>query len=211
MKFLYLILLTTATFCYDSELLNYPQILKAKYELFDEIKKEIYSNPMPNNYKDYLNTLEFSGDFLFDIIPFDNWKHESEKFVLLLADNKEEKDYISKCFILFPFTGRLSLRLKNNKGNNGNFFSNPPSPYVNKFRSLSAKIITTSKGKFVVIICIKAMTVALPNKSSGKVKVCSTTNTVFKKCTEYEIDEAAKATGIAFYYSKIKEKMNAYN
>ena len=96
MKFLYLILLVTATFCYDSELLNDPVIFKTKYEMFDLVKKEIYSNPMPVNYKDYLNRLKSSVDFIFDIIPIDNWKQESEK-ILQLAKDEFEKNNLSGC------------------------------------------------------------------------------------------------------------------
>ena len=88
MKFLYLILLVTATFCYDSELLNDPEIFKAKYAAIDYIKKEIYSNPMPVNYKDYLDRLESSVDFIIDIIPIDNWKQETKKLLLLVNGEK---------------------------------------------------------------------------------------------------------------------------
>ena len=201
MKFLYLILLTTATFCYDSELLNYPEVLKAKYQMFDVIKKFAYSNPMPDNYKDYLNTLEFSGNFFFDIIPIDNWEQESKK-ILLLADVEGKDDLLS------------SLKVAKFAVNSG--FSRKIAEVASSFLSMvkshtfQSHKVTTSKGKFIMFYYIKRMTVSVPKKESGKVKVCHTTNSIFKKCAEYEINEAVKKTAQAFLYSKIKEKMDDY-
>ena len=83
--------------------------------------------------------------------------------------------------------------------------------YLVKNHSFLFYTVTTSKGEFVLFNYIKAATIASPNKSSGKVKVCTTTNTVFKKCAEYEISKAATATARAYIYSKIKEKMEDYN
>ena len=58
---------------------------------------------------------------------------------------------------------------------------------------------------------MKVLTAAIPKKASGNVKVCYTTNSVFKKCTEYEIYQAIKATDKAYVYSKINEKIGFYN
>ena len=81
---------------------------------------------------------------------------------------------------------------------------------MNKSHSFSSRVVTTSKGKFIMYFYIKGMTVSVPKKESGKVKVCHTTNSIFKKCAEYEINEAVKKTAQAFLYSKIKEKMDDY-
>ena len=202
MQFLYLILLTTATFCYDPEVLNYPEIFKAKYKILEKIKNNAYLNPVPNNYNDYLLELDFSGDFIFDIVPIDKWKQET-KFLTLLPDSEDDRK-------------QLAINL------DGTFFvpdfcfydnstNHRPEFYVNQYMFFCPQTITTSKGEFIMYYFIKGMTVAIPRKTSGNVKVCTTTNSIFKKCAEYGIGDAIKATALAYTYSKIKEKADAYD
>ena len=202
MKFLYLILLATATFCYDSELLNYPEVFKAKYSLFDEIKKLAYSNPMPDNYKDYLDKIQFSGNFLFDIIPIDNWKQEAKK-ILSIADSQKEKDWLSNIVDFSEFSD--SGGSKDSSDCNPNQFN----CIYNAFNYYS-NLVTTSKGKFVMYYYAKGVTFGVLKNKSGKVKVCKKTNVVFKICSEYELTDAALTTVKAYTYSKIKEKINNY-
>ena len=206
MKFLYIILLVTATFCYDSELLNDPVIFKAKYEMFDLVKKEIYSNPMPVNYKDYLNRLESSVDFIFDIIPIDNWKQEAKKKLLLLVDDEKGKNKDASSAIELAEYSDSSSSI----GDFGTDYQ-AGSYYFTDFIDFSSRSVTTSKGEFIMFRFMKVLTAAIPKKASGNVKVCYTTNSVFKKCTEYEIYQAIKATDKAYVYSKINEKIGFYN
>ena len=204
MKFLYLILLATATFCYDSELLNIAEVNKTKNQLFNEIKSHIKNNEIPENYKDYLDTLECSGNFIFDIIPIDNWKHESEK-ILLLADEGKEKTKLSECL---KSSGSSTWKMWQN--------DDPTCDYellncTSTFNDYQSWILKTSKGKFVMFYYARGLTSAKPNQKSKKVKMCYKTNTLIKKCIECNIREAAIKTIQACTYSKIKEKMDAYS
>ena len=205
MKFLYIILFITATFCYDSELLNNPAIFKAKYEMFDDIKKEIYSNPMPVNYKDYLVRFGSTINFFFDIIPIANWKQEASK-LLLLADSEKEKSEVSNMIenALLSETSGLS------DGDFGNDYK-AGSYYFTYLLKFNTQIITISKGKFIMFCFMKVFTAAIPKIESGNVKVCTTTDSIFKKCAEYEMYQAIKVTDKAYAYSRIKEKMDFYN
>ena len=204
MKFLYLILLTTATFCYDSQLLNYPEVLKAKYEIFDIIKKEIYSNPMPDNYKDYIDYFEFSGYFFFDIIPVNKLEQEFQKIVLL-SDNEDEKGDLLRGLNYTATAGELSFPPDTFRA------SMYGTLFFHMFRGFSSKLVTTSNSKFIMFYYIKALTTGSLKKLFEKIKMCSKTNSIFKKCGEYDIGDAVWATAKAYAYSKIKEKMSVYN
>ena len=204
MKFLYLILLATATFCYDTELLNIAEVNQTKNELIGELKDHIKNIEIPENYKDYLDTLECSGNFIFDIIPIDNWKQESEK-ILLLADEGKEKTKLSEC-------------LKSSGSSTWNIWQidRPTCDFkllncISTFYDYQSRTLKTSKGKFVMFYYARGLTSAKPNKSSKKVKVCYKTNTIIKKCIERSLWEAAETTIQAFTYAKIKEKMDAYS
>ena len=204
MKLLYLFLLATATFCYDSELLNIAEVNKTKNEWINELKGIVQHNEIPENYKDYLDTLECSGNFIFDIIPIDNWKQESEK-ILLLADEGKEKTELSKCL---KSSESSTVRTWNMYHSKCDFkLLNCVSPFYD-YRS---KMIETSKGKFIMLLYARGMTSAKPNQKSKIVKMCYKTNTIFKKCKELYIKQAAEITIRACTYSKIKEKMDAYS
>ena len=201
MQFLYLLLLTTATFCYDPEILNYTEIFIEKYKLLEEIKNNAYLNPVPNNYNDYLQILDFSGDFYFDIVPIDKWEQEY-KLLGRFAD-KKDRDHLLLNLEVAPFTDKPFFFQNNTEKG--------PGFCVYKYILFKAKEITISKGKFFMFYIIKAMTVAIAKKTSGNVKVCTTTNSIFKKCIEYSIGEAVEATAIAYANSKIKEQADVYN
>ena len=204
MQFLYLILLTTSILCSDLDVFSNPNILIAKYKLLESIKTEINFYPLPSNYKDYLEKLDSSLDFILDAIPIEDWEEESKK-LFLLANNKKEEN------------SSLLLQLENATNSNDYNFTMPydssaTNLYINKFIDFKSKLVTTSKGKYVVFYFIKAMTVAIfKDNVYSEVKVCTTTHTVFAKCSNYNSDEAAKGTAKAYTYSKIKESLEAFD
>ena len=204
MQFLYLILLTTSILCSDLDVFSNPNILIAKYKLLESIKTEINFYPLPSNYKDYLEKLDSSLDFILDAIPIEDWEEESKK-LFLLANNKKEEN------------SSLLLQLENATNSNDYNFTMPydssaTNLYINKFIDFKSKIVATSKGKYIVFYFIKAMTVALlKNTVFSEVTLCTTTHTLFRTCMKYNKNAAAKGTAIAYTYSKIKESLDAYD
>ena len=203
MQFLYLILLTTATFCYDPEVLNYPEIFKAKYKILEKIKNKAYLNPVPDNYNDYLQILDFSGNFIFDIVPIDKWEQEAKK-ILLFSGSKNGRKELSQALEEAFFSDSSNMNYENENFKAGLY-------YINKPIYFHSETITTSKGEFIMFYLIIGNTYAVNKKTSGKVKVCTNTKTIFKKCAEYDLNEAVKITSLAYTNFKIKEIADTYN
>ena len=129
---------------------------------------------------------------------------EESKKIILLADNEEDKNYLKSAFKQIKLYGY---------GDKGYLEDTRQVNlvYSHKLFKFEAKTVTTSKGNFIMFYLIKAVSVTVQKKLTGKVKFCTLMDYLFKKCVEYEICDAARITAIAYIYSEVQGKMAAYN
>ena len=202
MKILFLIFLTSTIFCYDSSLLKYPEIAIQKKFLIDFLKTAYNTTGMPLNYGNVSGFLFFTGNIKFDIVPADDVYEELENNNLFPNENRLKDEILAKLL----FSDREDVNtLSSSIG-----CSSESNCTYDVYR-LQVNYVTIPKGKFAVYIAIKVTGQAqryykkIPFFKILKIKVCTPTMFIFKKCKEYTLEEATRATVQRLVYSNIEE------
>ena len=202
MKILFLIFLTSTIFCYDSSLLKYPEIAIQKESIIEFLKMAYNTTGMPLNYGNFSEFLLFTGKIKFDIVPADDVYEELENNNLFPNENRLKDEILAKLL----FSDREDVNtLSSSIG-----CSSESNCTYDVYR-LQVNYVTIPKGKFAVYLAIKVTGQAqryykkFPFIKISKIKVCTPTIFIFKKCKEYTLEEATRATAQRLVYSNIEE------
>ena len=204
MRTLYLITLFNIIFCINYDLLY----SKKNEDLVNSILKEFInktnSYPMPTNYESFISNIDFSGNFVLDILPTKNLTQEIENRGFLLSDDRDEM--LKRLTIM-----KASRRDSFNK-EDGRCFSSDSTCYY-KIRSyIISKFDLAPEGRFAIFLYYNGITLAqkkYPVNTSKKVKVCTPSTMVFKICQEFPLEEAIKQTIKAYTFSQFKKELDS--